>query len=261
MVTVQVTPDRSTVTDISGYNSFNIQCSAAVSPVHSVPNSALVFSLTRNSMAVIGALTSSPAQHQNQELSQSSSVQQTAGSGPATLVYRCSVAYRIGVTTIIMNTNNSKVTVIGLLIYSKCDVVHSLFCTGPTLPRAAVLGHLQINSTTEVTVQWSVPVVTYSPEQYTVYYTTNSNGCPSSDEDYNKSVTVYGLNHTDFFTIRDQQYNVTLNNLQPITTYCYKVVATNRAGRSDSAAATFVTVIQSSKFQLLYGTSASLYFL
>ena len=84
--------------------------------------------------------------------------------------------------------------------------------------------------------------MTYSPEQYTVYYTTNSSGCPTnSDEGYNKSVTVYGLNHTDFFTIRDQQYNVTLNNLRADTEYCFKVVATNTEGRSESLSRQFVT--------------------
>ena len=84
--------------------------------------------------------------------------------------------------------------------------------------------------------------MTYSPEQYTVYYTTNSSGCPTnSDEGYSKSVTVYGLNHTDFFTIRDQQYNVTLNNLHPYTVYCYKVVATNTEGRNESMMRIFIT--------------------
>ena len=84
--------------------------------------------------------------------------------------------------------------------------------------------------------------MTYSPEQYTVYYTTNSSGCPAdSDEGYSKSVTVYGLNHTDFFTIRDQQYNVALTNLHPGTVYCYKVVATNTEGRSESMLRMFVT--------------------
>ena len=84
--------------------------------------------------------------------------------------------------------------------------------------------------------------MTYSPEQYTVYYTTNSSGCPTnSDEGYNKSVTVYGLNHTDFFTIRDQQYNVTLKNLHPYTVYCYKVVATNTEGRNESMMGMFET--------------------
>ena len=90
--------------------------------------------------------------------------------------------------------------------------------------------------------------MTYSPEQYIVYYTTNSSGCPAdSDEGYNKSVTVYGLNHTDFFTIRDQQYNVTLNNLHPDTVYCYKVVATNTEGRSESMLRMFVTTESSER--------------
>ena len=84
--------------------------------------------------------------------------------------------------------------------------------------------------------------MTYSPEQYTVYYTTNSSGCPAdSDEGYNKSVTVYGLNHTDFFTIRDQQYNVALSNLIPYTVYCYKVVANNTEGRSETILRMFET--------------------
>ena len=84
----------------------------------------------------------------------------------------------------------------------------------------------------------------YSPEQYTVYYTTNSNGCPTNSDDvivFNKSSIVYGLNHTDFFTIRDQQYNVTLNNLRADTEYCFKVVATNTEGRSESLSRQFVT--------------------
>ena len=83
--------------------------------------------------------------------------------------------------------------------------------------------------------------MTYSPEQYTVYYTTNSSSCPDSDEGYNKSVTVYGLNHTEFYTIRDQQYNVTLNNLHPHTVYCYKVVVNNAVGRNDTVIRTFLT--------------------
>ena len=84
--------------------------------------------------------------------------------------------------------------------------------------------------------------MTYSPEQYTVYYTTNSSGCPAdSDEGYSKSVTVYGLNHTEFFTIIDQQYNVTLTNLISYTVYYYKVVANNTEGRSESMLRIFET--------------------
>ena len=105
-----------------------------------------------------------------------------------------------------------------------------------------------VTSPTSALIQWSVPIVTYSPEQYTVYYTTNSSGCPAdSDEGYNKSVTVYGLNHTDFFTIRDQQYNVALSNLVPYTVYCYKVVANNTEGKNVSMLRIFET-IESGKY-------------
>ena len=122
-----------------------------------------------------------------------------------------------------------------------CNIFNLQVHTGPSLPAAPVVV-APVTTPTSALIQWSVLVVTYSPEQYTVYYTTNSSGCPTnSDEGYNKSVTVYGLNHTDFFTIRDQQYNLTLNNLHPYTAYCYKVVATNTEGRNESEARHFVT--------------------
>ena len=111
-----------------------------------------------------------------------------------------------------------------------------------SLTTAAPVVVAPVTTPTSAVIQWSVPVVTYSPEQYTVYYTTNSSGCPTnSDEGYNKSVTVYGLNHTDFFTIRDQQYNVILSNLHPYTVYCYKVVATNTEGRNELVLRIFIT--------------------
>ena len=90
--------------------------------------------------------------------------------------------------------------------------------------------------------------MTYTPEQYTVYYTTNSNGCPTNTDDgYDKSSIVYGLNHTAFLAIRDQQYNVTLNNLRADTEYCFKVVVTNTVGRNESLSRQFVTT-ESGKF-------------
>ena len=122
-----------------------------------------------------------------------------------------------------------------------CNIFNLQVHTGPSLPAAPVVV-VPVTSPTFAVIQWSVPVVTYSPEQYTVYYTTNSSGCPTNtDEGYNKSVTVYGLNHTDFFTIRDHQYNVTLNNVLSGAVYCYKVVATNTEGRNESETRQFVT--------------------
>ena len=92
------------------------------------------------------------------------------------------------------------------------------------------------SATTSALIQWSVPEVTYSPEQYTVYYIKSNDRYPASasDDQFNRSDTVYGLNHTGFFNIRDQHYNITLNNLDEYSVYYYKVVATNIEGRNES---------------------------
>ena len=92
------------------------------------------------------------------------------------------------------------------------------------------------SATTSALIQWTVPEVTHSPEQYTVYYIINNERFPTSvrDEQFSKSDTVYGLNHTGFSNIRDQHYNITLNDLNEYTVYYYKVVATNTEGKNES---------------------------
>ena len=87
--------------------------------------------------------------------------------------------------------------------------------------------------------------MTYSPEQYTVYYLLNNEGHSiSGSDEFIKSDTVYGLNHTGFFNIRDQHYNITLNNLDEYSVYYYKVVASNTEGRNESSLNVFRTFSQ-----------------
>ena len=101
------------------------------------------------------------------------------------------------------------------------------------------------SATKSVLIQWTIPEVTYSPEKYTVYYIINNEGRPiSTDEHFNKSDSVYGLNHTGFSNIRDQHYNNTLNNLIEYTVYYYKVVATNTEGKNESNLNLFRTFSQ-----------------
>ena len=100
-----------------------------------------------------------------------------------------------------------------------------------------------VATSTSALIQWSVPEVTYSPEQYTVYYTPHNTTCLSSDEFYDKTVTVNGINHTKLIYLRNQQYNTTLNNLTFYTAYCYKVVANNSEGRNESIVNEFRTKI------------------
>ena len=234
---VSVSSNASTVLDISGYNSFTVQCGGTFSPSFQSIRRITFIHVNRNSVPVTDELLStSPVMTTGDTVSQNSSVQQTASSAsPATLVYNCTVEFSISGSLITTASNTTQVIVKGepwtACIPLACISPLNL-PTGPSLPAApVVLYQPPVTSPTSALIQWSVPIVTYSPEQYTVYYTTNSSGCPAdSDEGYNKSVTVYGLNHTDFFTIRDQQYNVALTNLHPDTVYCYKVVATNTEG-------------------------------
>ena len=233
--------NTSTVLDISGYNSFTVQCGGTFSPSFQQSRESS-FMLTRNSVSVTDGLSTSPVKTKENVVSQNSSVQQTASSGPATLVYNCTVAFSINGSLIITASNTTQVIVKGEIRLESISLSLLTFqLSGPSLPAAPIIQPALVTSPTSAVIQWSVPVVTYSPEQYTVYYTAYSNGCPSSDESYNKSVTVYGLNHTDFFTIRDQQYNVTQNNLDPYTVYCCKVVATNTEGRNESLLFSFQT--------------------
>ena len=126
-----------------------------------------------------------------------------------------------------------------------CNIWHSWqifldFSTGPSPPAVPTAPSASVTSPTSALIQWSIRVVPYTPEQYTVYYTTNS--CPTnSDDGYDKSSIVYGFNHSDFLAIRDQQYNATLDNLRADTEYCFKVVATSTEGRSESVTSQFVT--------------------
>ena len=235
--------NASKVLDISGYNSFTVQCGGTFRPSYQLPGESLSFNLTRNSVSVTDGVSTSPVMATGDTVSQSSSVQQTASSGPATLVYNCTVAFSINGSLIITASSTTRVIVKGEIRLESISLSLLTFQhTGPSLPAAPVIQPASVTSPTSAVIQWSVPVVTYSPEQYTVYYTTNSSGCPTnSDEGYNKSVTVYGLNHTDFFTIRDQQYNVTLNNVISGAVYCYKVVATNTEGRNETDTRQFIT--------------------
>ena len=76
----------STVLDISGYNSFTVQCGGTFSPSYTQSGESLSFMLTRNSAPVTDGFSTSPVMATGDTVSQSSSVQQTASSGPATLV-------------------------------------------------------------------------------------------------------------------------------------------------------------------------------
>ena len=69
--------------------------------------------LTRNSVSVTDGLSTSLVMATGDTVSQSSSVQQTASSGPATLVYNCTVGFSIKGLLIITASNTTQVIVNG----------------------------------------------------------------------------------------------------------------------------------------------------
>ena len=105
--------NASTVLDISGYNSFTVQCGGAFSPSFQQSGESLSFMLTRNSVSVTDGLSTSPVMAAGDTVSQSSSVQQTASSGPATLIYNCTVEFSINGSLIITASNTTQVIVKG----------------------------------------------------------------------------------------------------------------------------------------------------
>ena len=86
--------------------------------------------LTRNSVSVTDGLSTSPVMTIINTVSQSSSVQQTASSGPATLVYNCTVEFSISGSLITTASNTTQVIVKGeLALYTIGHAHASLLST------------------------------------------------------------------------------------------------------------------------------------
>jgi len=85
------------------------------------------------------------------------------------------------------------------------------------------------------TIQWTVPSIAYTPETYVVEYGTSQDslGLTSGSQHSGPDITA-----------TDVTYSVQLSNLEPATTYHYRVVATNTADtENDSHTYTFTTAV------------------
>ena len=125
--------NASTVLDISGYNSFTVQCGGTFFPSFTQSGESLSFMLTRNSVSVTDGLSTSPVMAAGYyTVSQNSSVQQTASSGPATLVYNCTVAFSISGSLIIAASNTTQVIVKGEIQHHSIASIISSTCRSLT---------------------------------------------------------------------------------------------------------------------------------
>lgn len=79
-------------------------------------------------------------------------------------------------------------------------------------------------------IQWLIPVVVYTPENYTVIY-----GRDETLLNYNSSDVVMSTNNIN------QMYSATSSGLEPNTTYYYQVIARNSIGVNSSNTGMLVT--------------------
>ena len=131
-LSVQVSSNTSTVLDISGYNSFTVQCGGTFRPISHQSGESLSFMLTRNSVSVTDGLSTSPVMAAGDAVSQSSSVQQTASLGPATLVYSCTFVFSISGSLIITASNTTQATVKGEVQHNNIASINPSTCRSLT---------------------------------------------------------------------------------------------------------------------------------
>ena len=81
-----------------------------------------------------------------------------------------------------------------------------------------------------VMIVWSVGAVAYTPEHYTIHY--------SSDEAVDFTVSIEG---TQNILAADMIYSALLTNLLPNTLYFYKIVSTNSFTSSETDVESFIT--------------------
>lgn len=85
-------------------------------------------------------------------------------------------------------------------------------------------------------IQWLVPAVVYTPENYTVVYGREQTSLNNSSE------VVIGSGN---ITTTNQMYSTTLSGLESNTTYYYQVIARNSVGANSSSIQTLMTPLPS----------------
>ena len=115
ILNVSLSSNASTVLDISGYNSFTLQCSGKTSPIVSQSEESFSFKLTKNGLPVTKSQSISSTATSLLTFSQNSSVQQNASFGPDSFVYNCTVCFSVRGSIIVTNSSTTHIIVKGEL--------------------------------------------------------------------------------------------------------------------------------------------------
>lgn len=107
------------------------------------------------------------------------------------------------------------------------------FSLGPAAPAPPTDVHVANVSTTMASIRWTVPLLTYTPEQYRVYYGTSQ----SSLTRFTTSVVELAN-----FSSVDSNFSLDLTDLGFNTLYYFFVRASNTEDMTDSAIGNFTTL-------------------
>ena len=111
-----------------------------------------------------------------------------------------------------------------------------LLVSGPASPLPALLLDSS-ESPTSVIVQWNVSRVSYTPENFTVFY-----GLEPGSLNYSMSAgRSNNIMEEGFLTDTDQKYSVTIENLASATQYFYQILSNNTFNVSRSDIGNFTT--------------------
>ena len=121
VLSVSVSSSANIVLDISGYNSFTLQCDASFSSHFIRANESFDFVWKRNDKPLNNGVLINSLTYSASGVYQNSSVQQTALSGTSTLEYNCSVLFSIRGSLIATSSSTTYVTVKGKLELSDVD--------------------------------------------------------------------------------------------------------------------------------------------
>ena len=114
--------------------------------------------------------------------------------------------------------------------------------TGPIDPKAPELGEIT-PSPHSVVIRWTVSSVTYTPETYTVHY-----GIDSAILNLTSDTLATDVK-TDFLNIKDQDYRLVIDGLQPAQKYHYFVLSTNSYASSKTDKHSFTTADSGKKIR------------
>ena len=113
------------------------------------------------------------------------------------------------------------------------NIILMFYTIGPASPMEPTgLGIISTDATT-ITVQWTVPLIAYTPETYIVSYSTGSLTRQVLMSDPVES-------GADFDAV-NQMFSVELTGLKPNTAYNYQVISNNTVGTITSETKTLTT--------------------